>query len=595
GFVASGTEATFTVPSDQALSSGQWSWRAKAIDSKGAESGWSETRTFTVPNQAPSTPTLISPEEGAVVSSTPTFKLKSEDPDGDNVKFEIEVTKGNERKTFTTGFVASGTEATFTVPSDQALSSGQWSWRAKAIDSKGAESGWSERKSFLVSSATIQICGLRTLGLAIRTGAVTPSEIGLQGVRIAVWDAENQRYRFDAEVTQLQVGLGYWVKADNPVTLRVTTGEEVTIPFPIPLKRGWNFISSPFMHLLTWSLETIKVRRGNQQLSLLAAQQAGWIEDYAWGWQQDENAPFKGKYVLIYDTSIIPSVQGQLEPWKGYWVYAHQDCELILPPPSTAKGRGTKDAGRVARSNGWTVKLVAKVGDENGEAILGVSQGSRGLAVGLPPQPPEGRSDVQVILLKNSAPLAVDVRNSNARQQVWDVLVKFGTRERGRGTRQKEVTLTWDEVSYVPKDVSLILVDLATGTRRYMRTQTTYRFVPNEGETERRFKVIAELSNEKSLRIFGLRATPTRGQGVLIEFGLTKPAQVQAEVLTLTGRRVAVLEVPRSTDSPIHRLIWRGVNGDGMKVSTGVYLVRVQAVDDEGRQIQAVTTVRMRP
>ncbi|MFN3422793.1 MAG: FlgD immunoglobulin-like domain containing protein, partial [Armatimonadota bacterium] len=93
----------------------------------------------------------------------------------------------------------------------------------------------------------------------------------------------------------------------------------------------------------------------------------------------------------------------------------------------------------------------------------------------------------------------------------------------------------------------------------------------------------------------GLKATPTRGQGVVIEFSLTKPAQVQAEVLTLTGRRVAVLEVSRSTNSSLHRVIWRGVNSDGAKVNSGVYLVRVQAIDEEGRQVQAVTTVRVRP
>jgi len=175
------------------------------------------------------------------------------------------------------------------------------------------------------------------------------------------------------------------------------------------------------------------------------------------------------------------------------------------------------------------------------------------------------------------------------------VVVKFGTRDGRRGTRQKEVTLTWDGVGYAPKDVSLTLVDLETGTRRYMRTQTEYRFVPNEGETERRFKVIAELSNERPLRIVGLKAMPMRGQGVAIEFALTKPAQVSAEVLTLTGRRVAVLEVPRSAGSLIHRLTWRGVNDNGARVSMGVYLVRVQAVDEEGRQVQAVTTIRVRP
>ncbi|MCS7266125.1 MAG: hypothetical protein NZ805_14995 [Armatimonadetes bacterium] len=63
--------------------------------------------------------------------------------------------------------------------------------------------------------------------------------------------------------------------------------------------------------------------------------------------------------------------------------------------------------GRVAKGNGWTVKLVANVGDESSEAILGVLQGSRGLAVGLPP---EGSKDVKVILLNKGAPLHLSWR-----------------------------------------------------------------------------------------------------------------------------------------------------------------------------------------
>ena len=47
-----------------------------------------------ITNRPPSAPTLISPANNTTVSPTPTFKMKSEDPDGDNVRFEIEVTKG---------------------------------------------------------------------------------------------------------------------------------------------------------------------------------------------------------------------------------------------------------------------------------------------------------------------------------------------------------------------------------------------------------------------------------------------------------------------------------------------------------------------
>ncbi|GBD00046.1 hypothetical protein HRbin17_02580 [bacterium HR17] len=180
-------------------------------------------------------------------------------------------------------------------------------------------------------------------------------------------------------------------------------------------------------------------------------------------------------------------------------------------------------------------------------------------------------------------------------RQEWDVVVGWETGQKTRGTGQvDEVAVTFDGIGYAPKGVSLWLVDTVTGQRIYMRTQSAYRFKPQEGETSRRFKIIAELGNERPLRIVGLKATPMRGQGVVVEFGLTKPAQVVAEVLTLTGRRAAVLEGQTTRSAGTHRLIWRGTNGNGVAVGTGVFLVRLIATDEEGRQVQAVTTVSLR-
>jgi TRAP-type uncharacterized transport system substrate-binding protein len=84
-----------------------------------------------------------------------------------------------------------------------------------------------------------------------------------------------------------------------------------------------------------------------------------------------------------------------------------------------------------------------------------------------------------------------------------------------------------------------------------------------------------------------------RGQGVVIEFSLTKPAEVEAEVLTLTGRRVAILDAG-SSEGLTRRVVWRGVGIEGQKVGSGVYLVRVRAIDEEGREVQAATVVRLR-
>jgi hypothetical protein len=238
------------------------------------------------------------------------------------------------------------------------------------------------------------------------------------------------------------------------------------------------------------------------------------------------------------------------------------------------------------------MKLQASVDGSVGEAVIGVAQGGRGLTAELPPEPPAGNNSVQVILLKNSTPLAVDVRSNGSRRQEWEVLVRFGTRDGGRGTSErKEVVLTFDGIGYAPKDVSAWLVDTVTGKRLYLRTQPSYRFVAQEGEVERKFKVVVERGNDRPLRVVGLKATPMRGQGVVIEFSLTKPAKVQAEVMTLMGRRVTVLDAP-SSDGLTHRLVWRWSSSDRNKVGVAPYLIRILATDEEGRQVQAATVVK---
>jgi len=102
-------------------------------------------------NRPPSVPVLLSPANNATVSPVPAFKLKSDDPDNDQVMFIMEVKQGGILKSFQTGFYSSGVEVTYS-DSKQPLSDGQWQWRAKARDKRGAESGWSEWKTFTVQS-----------------------------------------------------------------------------------------------------------------------------------------------------------------------------------------------------------------------------------------------------------------------------------------------------------------------------------------------------------------------------------------------------------------------------------------------------------
>lgn len=702
-YVDSGTEATYTVPADQPLSDGQWSWRAKAIDERGAESGWSEAWNFTVAvNRAPATPTLIAPAPGAVVTPTPTFRLKTDDPGGDRVKFVIRLNKDAEARTVITGFVNSGADAAYTVPSAQPLSQGLWSWRAKAIDEQGAESGWSAPQEFTVrvdkpdlvpsevtvsspkamtggvvtvsvrvtnrgdapassSGARVQLsrsatapstsdrvltefltptlgvnqsithesqviiptdvqpgdytvwvivdangaldqsdrsndqskvtlrvvpsaqvwlpAGVNTLGVSTSSEELAPGKIGLSGMAMKRWEPDSG-YMDVGEAQPLQAGKAYWVRVPRSMAIRVPA-ETSAEPAVIRLQRGWNLIACPYPSSVRWSLDLLRVRMGALTVNLEQAQQSGWMESYAWGWKQSTQNPYAGHYVLVYDADVVPGVQGALEPWKGYWVYAHQQCDMLLPSDASGETRSTSRLSTTGR--GWALPVLARRGDSEAEAIIGVSTNGRGLSVPPPPAPPATAENqpVEVLIERVGVPLAVDVRGSAGVRQEWNLLVRFGA---GHG----EVSLHWNGASRLPRDVSLTLIDQTTGARRHLRTTPDYRFTPAQGETQRRFTLIAERNTGLPLRIVGLRASQTRGKTTAIQFSLSRTAAIQAEVLDASGRRVAVLDAGGTRQAGQHTLVWRGVDSEGRALPAGAYFVRVQAQDEEGRRTQAM-------
>ncbi|MBI3947394.1 MAG: hypothetical protein HY321_15840 [Armatimonadetes bacterium] len=515
-------------------------------------------------NRPPERAELLLPVGGALASPTPTFRARATDPNGDPVRFVIEAGQGTTLKTFDAAAVASGAEASLAVPTDQALGAGEWAWRARAIDPDGAEGEWSGSERFQVpasSPALARVAGLSTLGAP---GIVRA--LRLPGVRIAAWDPVGARYLMNEEIGEIRAGVGYWVRADQPVPVEFA-GAAVTEPFAIALKPGWNFISAPFAASVVWDLQALRVRRGASETTLAAARAAGWLEDFAWGWD-----PTAGRYALVYDTSLIPVVAGGLDPWCSYWVKASVECELVLPPPAPAADRGRE---RASASDGWAVRLRAQSGGGSAEVVLGAIRRGAPLSAGRPPEPPSASASVRASLVGADGPLSVDVRRSADGAQEWELLV--GPNDpAGEG----EITLTWPDLRSLPKDLSLTLVDTTTGARRSLRTVASYTFRAGE----RRFRIVAQRRNAPAVVITGLDLVPGRGARA-VRFTLNAAASVDVEVLSPGGRSVAVLARGRAADAGANQVAWGG------PAAPGVYLLRAVATTEDGSSVQAIKPV----
>ena len=89
-------------------------------------------------------------------------------------------------------------------------------------------------------------------------------------------------------------------------------------------------------------------------------------------------------------------------------------------------------------------------------------------------------------------------------------------------------------------------------------------------------------------QIRSARPNPSRGSSE-IQLTLAAPAYVRAEVLDVTGRRVATL-ASRSFAPGVHQLKWDGSNARGERAAPGVYLVRVRLPGSE--DIQRIVRLR---
>jgi len=149
----SGDEAIWQVEAPSPLSNGTWYWRAKAIDYRGGDSGWSGTRRFSIDttgNQPPRVPVLVSPEDGATEDTLyPTFRAYYEDPDSDTgwIYFEVSF-QGNILASGWSSKMASGTEASWIHPlPDQST----LYWRAESFDGR-LYSSWSSTRSLHIAT-----------------------------------------------------------------------------------------------------------------------------------------------------------------------------------------------------------------------------------------------------------------------------------------------------------------------------------------------------------------------------------------------------------------------------------------------------------
>jgi hypothetical protein len=179
--------------------------------------------------------------------------------------------------------------------------------------------------------------------------------------------------------------------------------------------------------------------------------------------------------------------------------------------------------------------------------------------------------------------LAVDVRD-NRPVQTWQFEVSTDM-------AGVDVELQLPDLSEVPADKSVYLVDETAGKRIYARTLTTYSYASGEGGA-RRFSLEVADRSDTGLMITAASAR-AGGGNVTVSYTLSADAEVSVEVLNIAGRKVATLAAGETAPAGLSTCAWNGRSGSGTLVPGGRYLVRVNARAEDGQQVQALVPVQL--
>jgi hypothetical protein len=434
-----------------------------------------------------------------------------------------------------------------------------------ATDTGGKAVGTDNTATFTTPWWHSFAAGLFTVGVPLDTTARAYTTLGAAG-GIARWDATLNAgaggYQVDKDRdgdTDINLGPGIGLFAKfTAATLAFITGGTQASPTNLAVNAGWNLISDPFMNT---NINIMNVKAGANSLR------------FAWWWDGT-------KYQLIASLSGLPNVVGSvtdsmLKPWVGYFVKVAAAGNLTLTTGTTEEVEPAALGGKGA----MLLPLVARAGDASDlVSVCGV--GSVATKIDNPPFA-AGSVDLAFVNDDWATPMAVDVRTGPTTQK-WNLIVKTDL-------PNTPVTVLAPDLSALPKDYTVVLTDVETGRKAYLRTSAGYSFTTGaEGATRR--LTLEILARAQTALLSGVQAAQAGSGRVVLAYTLSGPAAVSAQIMNIAGRVIKQLAADRPETGGSHTLSWDLTNNGGSTVPRGTYLLTMAARTEDGQQVSAVST-----
>jgi hypothetical protein len=416
-------------------------------------------------------------------------------------------------------------------------------------------------------------------------------------------DADYQAFTYDPEQkgyivsTGPERGRAQWIisKVERGISLGGSptaptdwqeTGGAGGAPLVV-LKPGWNLIGNPFHQAI--------------QLGQIVGAAAA-IPDQSYTFAQLVQQGVISGSLAYWDTAkqnydFIQRSDDRMEPQRGYWIYVFSAQNVVLRYPGVFEPftRKTNEGVWQQSDKQWRLQLAARgqvtSDDQNYVGIASSTQSSVSNRVYEPPIAPiKGAISVAVEQAINgqATRLAQGLSDKPGRQEFKVVVT---AEENG------PITLTWPNLSTIPKNVRAKLVDAANGETRDLRKVSGYTFQAEKSVT-REFKVQVE-TGATSRAIIGNIVSTRSGRGadtsIRLAYTLGADASTTIRIMNGSNREVMTLARGRADKAGQNEVVWNLRDQANRAVPPGGYRVEILAEGNDGersRRIYPITVVR---
>jgi hypothetical protein len=240
----------------------------------------------------------------------------------------------------------------------------------------------------------------------------------------------------------------------------------------------------------------------------------------------------------------------------------------------------------------WRLQLVARndraADDQNYLGVASSTTNANNLRIMEPPMAPT--QEVALSVESN-----INGQLTRAAQSLSDKAGKQEFRVFVQSTKEGEVNLTWPNLSTIPKNIRLRLVDVATNTTRDMRTSSGYSFEAAANST-REFKVQMDLG-AATRAVIGNMVVTRSGRDLNSPFNITytlsAPATTTIRILGTNGKEVFTVTRGRADNAGENTATWNLKDNANRSVAPGTYRVEILATTAEGDNVRRIVPVNV--